>query len=738
MHPIIVRRATIPALLVVICFARSAVVVADAATPNVHIVVGAQADPLERFAARELELMLEKLFSVSATVGPGRENSATATLLLGRPESNPQVVSAVSGAWPSLSDQGLLLRRLDEDPTVLVVGGGSPVAVMWAAYELGERCGIRYLINEDVYPAKIPWNGWPSLDVTMEPNLRIRCWRLVNELAPGPVSWSMEENRRFLRQIAKMKYNRIHCSLWPAQPAVHYSFQGMPKPPGVLYFGLRFPIDEDMVPAERFTGLEFYTNPELVGAATPEEERHRFTALVRGILDEARRLGMETGLSIQPFEWPKEIIEVFPGSEAAHQVGGVTAGPGKNQSMEDPLLRELVTTIIRAYIQTYPYIDHIHIGMPEHRGWSGQAAEAYEKLAATYGADPNAFERLCRQARARTSFPGGGERVEQMLKGDLSALWFFDSLLREKQLLRRPGGGPDVKLVYNAVVAELHPLLNKMVPPGGELLSFIDYTASRVLQQRALIQAVPADHAPSTLIFTLADDNVGVLPQLATGSLHALMGDLRKNDWSGFYTRYWTVGDLDPAVHFLARASWQAALTPREAYVDQVRHICGEESVAPAVEALELIEQITLGLDQHGLGFAFPVPGMMNKHYRRGGLSESLKQDHQEYRRALALMNEAHRLSRPAGRAYSKYFVERLRFADHYLDAAEAYGATAVAEKGGDTEEARRQIQLAYQAIREALEAYAGVAKDHGDLGAIALMNEYCYRPIRDKRNELK
>ena len=736
MHPMIVRRATIPALLVLVCFACPAVVIADASTPNVHIVVGPQADPLERYAARELELMLEKLFPVSATVGSEPDPTATATVLLGRPQSNPELDSAVGEAWPQLSDQGLLVRRLHTDPATLVVGGGSPVAVMWAAYELGERCGVRYLVNQDVYPAKIPWNGWPSLDVAMEPNLRIRCWRLVNELALGPISWSMEENRRFLRQIAKMKYNRIHCSLWPAHPAVHYTFQGMPKPPGVIYFGLRFPIDDDMVPAKRFAGQEFFTNPELVGAASPEEERHRFTALVRGIMDEARQLGMETGLSIQPFEWPKEFIEVLPGSEPAHQLGRVTAGPGKNQSIEDPLLREMVATIIRAYIETYPRIDHVHIGMPEHRGWSGQAAEAYERLAETYGADPDAFEQLCQQARSRTSFPGGGQRVEQMLKGDISALWFFDSLLREKQLLQRPGGGPDVKLVYNAVVPELHPLMNKMIPSGGELLSFIDYTASRVLRQRKLIQAVSPDHAPSTLIFTLADDNVGVLPQLATGSVHALMGDLRKSGWSGFYTRYWTVGDLDPTVHFLARASWQAELTPQEAYVDQVRHVCGEESVAPAVEALELIEQITLGLDQHGLGFAFPVPGMMTKHYKKGGLSGSLKQDHQEYRRALELMDEAHRLSRPAGRAYAKYFLERLRFADRFLDAAEAYGATAIAEKSGDPDEARRQIELAYQAIREALEAYAGVAKDHGDLGAIALMNEYCYRPIRDKRNE--
>ena len=323
----------------------------------------------------------------------------------------------------------------------------------------------------------------------------------------------------------------------------------MPKPPGLLYFGLRHPIDDDTVAQEKFPGMTVFTNPELIGAQSPEEVRHRFTALVRGILDESRKLGIQTGLSIQPFEWPKQFMEVLPGSEPVHQLGNVTAGPGTNQSMEDPLLREMVATIVRAYIATYPKIDFIHVGMPEHRSWSGQAADAFKKLTNHYGDDLGSFEKLCEQARNRTSFPGGGGRVETMLKGDLSSLWFFDSLVREKQLLRRPGGGPDVKLVYNGVVAELFPLLAKMVPAGGELLSFVDYTASRVLKQRDLLKQVPPRRVPTTLIFTLADDNVGVLPQLATGSLHTLMGDLRDNGWSGFYTRYWTVGDLDPTVH---------------------------------------------------------------------------------------------------------------------------------------------------------------------------------------------
>src|SRR5262249_43431303 len=150
-----------------------------------------------------------------------------------------------------------------------------------------------------------------------------------------------------------------------------------------------------------------------------------------------------------------------------------------------------------------------------------------------------------------------------------------------------------------------------------------------------------------------------------------------------------------------------------------------------------LIEKITLGLDQHGLGFGFPVPGMMTKHYDAGGLSEPIKKDQASYREALTLMEKAHTASRPDGRDYTGYFVNRLRFAGRYLEAAEAFGPTARALKANQKAEARKQADRAYAAIREALQGYAEVARDHGDLGAIAAMNEYCYRPIRDKRKEI-
>lgn len=716
----------------------------DASAP-VAVLVGADADKLERFAADELCSYLERLFGIRTHPATNLTDNLTervdAFLLVGSPNSNPAVAEALqSRSWPELSDQGIALKRGTlKDKAALIIGAGSPKATMWAVYETVERWGVQYLIDGDVCPPKREWAGLPNLDVVMEPNMRVRCWRLVNDLAHGPVSWSLDENVRFLRQMAKLKYNRIHTYLWPHQPFVHYTFRGMPKPPGVLFFGQRHPIDQDTIGREKFKGMSVFTNPEFVNAETPEELHRRAVALVRGIHEEARRLGMETVVSFEPFNWPKEFLKVMPAAQQADQLGRLTIQPGEEQSLDDPLLREMVIMVVRAYIETYPNADFIQVGVPEKRRWLSQGREAYRRLDQQYDLSGlESYDELCARARSRTSFPGGGGRVERQVKGDLAILWLFDSLVRTADLLERPGGGEDVKLIYSSVTEELFPLVARITPSAGEVVNFIDYTASRVLRHRELIRQTPTEDVPVSLILTLADDNVGVLPQLATGTFHRLLPELRQSRWAGFYTRYWTVGEQDPAVYYLARASWDESFTPAEAYTRQLQRVCGPASVEPALQSFKLIEGITLGMDQHGLGFGFPVPGMMTKHYRAGGLSAAIKKDHQLYREALEHAREAYHLSRPEGRAYMNYFVGRLKFAVRYLDAADAFGATANALKANNSDEARRHVDVAYAAIRDALQIYADVAKDHGDLGAVALMNEYCYRPIREKRKELR
>ncbi|MBI2824038.1 MAG: hypothetical protein HYX69_05015 [Planctomycetia bacterium] len=707
--------------------------------PRLAIVIGPQAPELERFAAGQLKSILERLYTLQVEIATKATAASNVQIVLGQRTTNPLLRDAPRPA-DGLSDQGLLLRTVAGPTPRLFVEGGSPAATLWATYELGERLGARYLHDRDVYPVQSAWPGLPELDVVMEPDLAIRCWRLVNEHAMGPVSWSLRENRRFLRQMAKMKFNRVRVQLWPAQPFVQYTLRGMAKPKGTIYFGHHFPIDDDTIGKGKLgSGAEF-TNPEFVGAESADELHRRAVRLVRGIFDEARQLGMETALAFVPAEWPKEFQAVLPGTQIVDMDGGsLTIEPGPNQSIDDPLLREATATVIRAYVQTYPEVDYLILSMPEHGHWAGQAQEAYRRLIAAHnvrGVDE--FAALCAQARNRTTYPGGGARVERQLKSDLSSLWFLDSLVREQGLLKRPGGGPDIKLIYDGLVDELVPLVAHVAPPGSQTVSFIDYTASRQLARRDLIERVPPKDVPAALIFTLADDNVGVLPQLATGSLDELMRLLRKHRWAGFYTRYWTIGELDPAIHFLARGSWDASLTPRQAYADQVGHVCGPDAVEPALTAFAIVEQITLRLDQHGLGLGFPVPDMMTKHFQAGGLPKDILQDRESYREALRLIERAHAICRPEGRDYTRYFVNRLRFAVRYLDAAESFGGASLALKEGRNREALDRIDVACAAIREALEAYALVARDHGDLGSIAVMNEYCYRPIRDKRNEIR
>ena len=74
----------------------------------------------------------------------------------------------------------------------------------------------------------------------------------------------------------------------------------------------------------------------------------------------------------------------------------------------------------------------------------------------------------------------------------------------------------------------------------------------------------------------------------------------------------------------------------------------------------------------------------------------------------------------------------------NYIDAALAVSRAGVAHRAGRGGDVVGELERALQAMRAALEAYAGVAADNSDRGAVAALNEYCYRPIRAKLDELR
>jgi hypothetical protein len=258
------------------------------------------------------------------------------------------------------------------------------------------------------------------------------------------------------------------------------------------------------------------------------------------------------------------------------------------------------------------------------------------------------------------------------------------------------------------------------------------------LRRRDVLGRIPARQLPASLIYTLHDDNVGLVPQLSTGSLHEITQDLRRHGWSGFSTRYWLIGDHDPCVAYLARAAWDAAATPEAVYRDQVRARCGTAATDDMLAVFREVEEATVRLEWHGLGFTFPVPGMIMQHWQPRPLPAELAGVRDHYVRALAAARRARQKATPEGQSAVDYWVGRLEFGVGYFDTVHAVRRAARAESDKKPAEALRQAEAALRHARTALEAYARVAGDQSDRGAIATLAEYVYRPLKDRVARLR
>lgn len=702
-----------------------------AAGPDVHLVIAKSAPKLEQFAARELTEQLKSLFDAKVTVTNELPVGAVNVVLVGSPKSNPVVRAAIGDAWPKLSDQGHCVRSFAHDgKTMLVVGGGSPVATLWAVYELGHHFGIRYLLRGDILPALVQPFKLDGIDIMLEPALRLRTWRTINDFPIGPESWGLADQKRLLRQLAKMKFNRVMLAMYPYQPFVHYEYRGVKKQMAHLWFGYRYPIDAAMAGRNAFAAEGLFDNPDFAGKTSYEERLKAGVQLAGGIIDAAHELGMSAGIAISPLEFPKEFAAALPDAKVLYTLEKLVIGPGKRQPPDDPAIRELAAAQIRAFLKTYPTLDALYLTLPEFPEWIEHYEAAWKRLDERTGiAKIVSLDKLTESARARKVI-ASGERGVAALRGNLVSLEFLHRLLADGKLLTRPDG-KKVQLVIVEADPALYVVLDMVIPPGASTLIFVDYTARRVAANANLLEPVPAKKLKSSLIFTLADDNVGVLPQSATGHLHKLVQSIHSRGWEGFSTRYWIVNDLNETVHYLSRAGFDAKLTPRTAYADLYDAMAGAGVADRVAKALELIEQATDVIDQNDIGFTFPVPGMVMKHYTKGPPPAWWKTVADLYAGAMDEIYRAHQRAPVGPGPLLLHHAKRLEFATEYLASVEALRLAGQAKAAGQTDKQIEHLEKAVESMYNALSAQAEVARDQSDRGVIAVLNEYGYRPLK-------
>jgi hypothetical protein len=702
---------------------------------SLAIITGEEATSIEKYAASELAGILERVFTDIDVQIISKASVSQYAIVLGSPKTNPITRKLMSDGWPQLSDQGIVIKSVERKGAQrLVVGGGSPRATLWAAYELGHQLGVRYLLRGDMYPNKRRPLDLTGHDVQWEPKLRVRTWRTINDFAMGPESWGIQEHRRVLKQLAKLKYNRLMLQVYPWQPFVDYEFGGVKKSSAMLWFGEKYPIDAETVGRKVFVGKSAFNNPDFENCDTPAAMMDAGRKLVRGITRSARELGIDVGISISPLEFPKEFQSALPGSRIGKGINRLTIVPTAAHRPTDETLRKLVATKIRAYIETYPQIDTLYLTLPEFPEWEQHSEQAWKLLQPRLG-DATSLDKLIQDAQDRSTVVAGSRGV-QAVKGNLVAFAFLHQLLADKMLLRRKDGS-EMHLVITSPDPALMTHLESLYPKNASALHFVDYTARRVVENRHYLDRVPADRVSSQLILTLADDNVGVLPQSASNSLNELVDALKSKSWAGYSTRYWLPGELDPDIYFLSRAAWED-VSADAAITELWTTATGNASAADRLKlAQQHLERATNTIDENDLGFAFPVPGMMMKHFQGEPLPMWWEEVNDAYTQYMIELYRAQGAIEGDAKPILFYYAKRGEYVLEYLAAVKAVREAAIAQKSGDDEAALEQMEVALEQTYNCINTLSDVAIDQSDRGLIALLNAYAYRPLVAKYEEM-
>jgi len=709
--------------------------------PTVGIVVAAGQAELELFAASELSRYLNELFGIDIEPSQNSEGFSDGLFLIGNPSTNPAVAEATGEeSFPYISDQGIVLRRCSfRGNEAVVVAGGSPRATLWAVYELVESWGVRYLLHKDVVPKQSQFK-LPHIIKAIDPNFTIRQWRVVNDFACGPESWGIEHYMPVIDQLAKLKINRIYAFIWPYHPFVHYEVRGVKRNSGTLWFGDKYPVDEDTIGKELFGGAREFWNPDLPLDATYEELAAAGQQHIHNLFAYARSRGMECVIHTSTTEFPSEFKPLLKNVRETDQLGETTIVPGDRVKIDDDALTDLARAVIQATINTYPEVGYIAFVMQEHRQWIEEYEKAWEALDRKYQFTrilslKSVLSRAAAKDRHEFSNPEGEPRPVLNVKGDIVSLYFLDRLLDDLKVLAETAR-PDIKVIWESVSEELFPILNIIAKPGWQTHVSLDYFPSSTVARDSLGKA-PKLNLPAASILTLHDDNVGILPQSTLGSLGQLTHRIRSRGFAGFSTRYWLIGDHDPTVTFIAKSAWDAEISPEDVCYEVLRAACGEACVDDMFTMYSEVQKATVMLEQNRFTLAFPAPNMIMKSWIAEPFPQELVVIRETYRSALASAHKARQKVGNGEYEYVNYWIGRLCFGIEYLNCIESLHEAALAESIGAARQAWEQAVAALDHARVATEAYAAIAQDQSDVGAIAVLNEHVYRPLKKKVAEL-
>ena len=274
----------------------------------------------------------------------------------------------------------------------LVISGGTPLAVLYGAYEFAEQLGVRFYLDGDVIPDQKIAFTIPDLDIHKKPVFKLRGILPFHDFPEGPDWWNENDYKTVIQQMTKMKMNFIGFHCYPFRAG--FDGTGYKAEP-LVWIGKQEDINSDGTVKSAYPVLHFNTNDSTWGYR-PAKTRAFLSGASQ--LFETDHFGPDYMKSVS--DWPhtpEENIRIFNESgkmfsevfTMAHELGvnvcvgtetplvipeivkkryGITK---ESEEVTDELYRGMFTRIMK----TMP-VDYYWLWTPE--SWTWQGADAAE------------------------------------------------------------------------------------------------------------------------------------------------------------------------------------------------------------------------------------------------------------------------------------------------------------------------------------------------------------------------
>lgn len=229
--------------------------------------------------------------------------------------------------FPRLGPEDFCLKTVRKGRrTYILAAGGEGPGILYAAYALAEKYGVRFYLEGDVVPDERAPVRLPDVDETARPLFASRGIQPFHDFAEGPDWWNEDDYKAVFAQLPKLRMNFFGLHTYPernpnAEPLVwigtaedfgpdgrvafsypaswqntlrsnpgSHNWGYRPKPTGSFRLGASGLFERDDFGPEVMAGLM----PEPASPEASNELFNRTAAMLRGAFTLARGLGIRT------------------------------------------------------------------------------------------------------------------------------------------------------------------------------------------------------------------------------------------------------------------------------------------------------------------------------------------------------------------------------------------------------------------------------------------------------------